>query len=863
MLKIPFFRSVKAVRLILGVALIASVLLFLSTWLTATGVFDRVLSRNAEQVSHTLAQTSFNAMYEVMRHGWSRDQVESFIASLQRATGDADYHIDIYRGDLVRDLYGEIEQPHMDEMIVAGFEHGRNHYARDENNYLRYTYPLTAKQECLACHYNAVRGDVLGMIEVRQDLGPILQQTRRELMYTLIWSAALPLLAAMLVAAILNARINRSLMLLDSKVDSVCRVSDLTALSMQHESLGIAELDQIFDKMDALVHKLREVAVDRDLLEFEIRLLEKFVITSEVVKDWREYISGLLVEINHVIDTHILFSVFKLDEDLFDLEVFWLQPPCLESREYVEKLVLENLKGSVQFSGLTALKIDHQIALPDAPVTCLDRRELELQTKSLLLDVPKIGGIVGIGVQSEIMVDKTKVLVMESVLSTLLNVVGSVKAIYKYTRELEYYATRDPLTNLYNQRMFWELLENEILRAHRDEDALSLLIIDLDNFKTINDTYGHGFGDRFLQSFATTLSQVLRNGEVFSRYGGDEFALILPKSDVRIAHGIADRILRKATNIHIHAPDGTEVTASVSIGLASYPVHAEEAKDLFLFADNMMYKAKTDGKNRIGLPCSADELQSFRAMGERNMMIVHAIEQRLVVPYFQPILDLQSNNITAYEVLCRIHMPDGRVVGAHEFIEAAERAGLIHQIDMIMIDKALGELSRQAGDKKLFINLSPRALVMNEFIPQARELCAHHGIDPTRIVFEMTERETVKNFAMLEKIVMELKLEGFGLAIDDFGSGFSSFHYLKHFPIDYVKIEGEFIANMAHDKKDLAFVRSITALVHQLGIRSLAEFVEDHVTQSLCQELDIGYGQGFYIGRPMPEMVDSVEVVDA
>lgn len=241
----------------------------------------------------------------------------------------------------------------------------------------------------------------------------------------------------------------------------------------------------------------------------------------------------------------------------------------------------------------------------------------------------------------------------------------------------------------------------------------------------------------------------------------------------------------------------------------------------------------------------------FRSISEKGLTIQRAVEERRILPYFQPILATAAGEVEAVEVLSRIDLGE-TVMGAGEFIEIAEKMGVIDRIDYIVIEKALAEIDRSGFDGMVFINLSPRALVLSEFLPTVRGLVERTGVAKERIVFELTERDTVKNIQVLEKFVQELRLEGFKFAIDDFGSGFSSFHYLKHFPIDFLKIEGDFILNLMEDTRDRAFVRLIAELARELSIRTVAEFVESEEVLEQVRALGIDYAQGFLIGKPNP-----------
>lgn len=845
------FATCSIRRFILRISVIFSAIGFLVIYLGATQAYDTAVRDSAVALADSKAAATFDDMYQVMSRGWSRKELETYLDGLAKKSRSSEHNITVFRGPIVEALYGRIRQQPTNELLQRSFETAKPEY-QSSNELFRYSYPLLAEVTCLSCHQNAKVGDVLGAIEIQQDLGPILSKAKNGLLINLIALSPLPLALAWLVVHLLNRRIRRSINMMEQRIDNVQSLSDLTQLKLQNKELGFTDLNRIFAKVEGLADKMRNIAVDKDLLEFEIRLLERFVITSEVVKDWHDYVCQMLLEINQVIPVCNLFSIFKVDNEVLALEIFWAAPPTADTKQQLEVMIRKKLWESEYFHGALIQQVNHHIANSNAAPVSLNHQQIEYQTKSLLLETPHIGGIVGIGVHSETTRDQTRMLVMESILSTLLNVVGSVKAIYKYTQDLEYYATRDPLTDLYNQRLFWELIGYEINRSKRHNYKTALLFIDMDNFKSINDSYGHTFGDHYLQEFAKAVKQTLRVGDILARYGGDEFVIILPECDLEESAQIGGRVLHAVAGLTLTAANNKEVHTTVSIGTAIYPDHADTPKDLFMFADNIMYKAKSEGKNRICVPTENDVLKAFKDISDKSRVISAAIESKQITPYFQPIYGMKQGVIEAVEVLSRINLENGQVMGAHEFIEVAETLGLIHSLDYLVIERALKQVNLEKFNGLVFVNLSPRSLVLAEFLPRICQIVDSSGIDRSRIVLEITERDTVKNLTLLEQLVTNLKTEGFQLAIDDFGSGFSSFHYLKHFPVDFVKIEGEFIANMVSSGKDASIVRCIAGLAQEMGAKTVAEFIESDEVSQAVRRADIDLGQGFYLGRPQP-----------
>jgi diguanylate cyclase (GGDEF)-like protein len=840
-------RSIKG--LLLSAGGVFSIAIFATTLFVVSSIYERSVRDDAIEDATEFAELTFNAMFELMSTGWNRRQLDGFLGAIQKSVDHSPRQIDIYRGPKVSALFGDIAQKSPDDAIRNALADGKR-LRLDAGDMIRVVYPLNAQEVCLKCHVNAAVGDVLGVIDVQQNVAPAVASHRTRFAYAFAPIVPVVLIVTFLMVLYIRRRLEASIDKLATDIRSVNRISDLRALEARQIDLGFAEFNAVASEVRQLTERIRTIAVDKDMLEFEIRLLEKFVLTSEVIKDWRDYVSRLILDIDSVVPAHLMFSVFKIAEEAYDLEIFWRNSPSDVTKRVCEASLQQVLQRTEHFESGCAIRVRHNVADTARRMPELGAADIDVQIKSLLVDAPMIGGIVGIGMQPQYETDPMRLLVVQSILATLLNVVGSVKAIDKYTKDLEYYATRDPLTNLYNQRVFWELIENEVLRSARHGNKFTLLVIDADNFKSINDSYGHGIGDTLLQLVVGGIKAAIRDDDLLSRYGGDEFVAILPETDLVAAEVVAWRIIESVGKVSMTTPDGAQVSGSVSIGMATYPDHAEAMKDLFLFADNMMYRAKAEGKNRVVVPDEQDVIDVFRTLGEKSMLILNAVEKRSVVPFFQPIINVVSGQVEAIEVLSRIRMEDGSYIIADEYVAIAEKMGVMHKLDFIQLEKTLEAVEETGYNGLLFINMSPRALVLNDFVQETRRIASQFRIDPTRLVFEITERETIKNMALLERFIGSLRSEGFKLAIDDFGSGFSSFHYVKRFPIDFLKIEGDFIMGMKNSEKDRALVRSIVSLSHDLGIRTVAEYVEDEAVfqQVVAQGIDLA--QGFHICRP-------------
>ncbi len=830
-------------------------LIFLICFIFSTYLHTTLTKQEALKHSDAISNQVFSSMYQVMRKGWSKDDVKLFTQSLEKNFESSNYEINIYRGDKVRQLFGDIEEKAKDSTLVD-ILNGKIEKLDDfQNNIVRNIMPLKATNDCKACHVNVQVGDVLGALEVKQDLNSIFTESKYQ--YIAFFLIIIPIfyILAFLSTRYTTRQILSSLSLFNDKVRSINSVQDFKEFDSKNIDLYFKEFNEIVENVDLMAEKLKIVAVDKELLEFEIKLLDKFIITSDVVKDWREYICDLLIEINKIMETYTLMTIFRVGEDQFEVDIFWLGMPKEHQKEVFDDYINKTIKESDYFKEMTDFTIKHVVADRNNCLNDLVKEEIEYRSKSLFLDTPKIGGIVGIGLQSVFASDPVRYIVIDSILTTMANLVGSVKAIHKYTQDLEYYAARDPLTDLFNQRVFNDMMAYEIKRAAKHEYPFALMVIDCDNFKPINDNFGHAFGDKFLQTVANILEEEKRDEDIVARYGGDEFTIILPECDENGALTVANRISKRIESEKLIAPDGSRVGITISVGICVYPTHTLSQKDMFIIADSMMYQAKEEGKNSIKIPNENDVSNILKTNQEKSSLLIRAIENDEIYPYFQPIKPANSkNDLVIHELLMRINQ-DGRIVSAFEFIEIAEARGLINTMDLMVIEKAFKEIQRTQYEGILFINLSPKSLIVGDFINKINGFVNKYDIQREKIVFEITERETVKNFSLLEKFVHNLKADGYKFAIDDFGSGFSSFHYIKKFPIDYVKIDGDFIININKDEKDRAFVNSIVTLAKELKIHTIAEFVENQEIVEILDELEIDYYQGYHIGKPSGKFI--------
>ena len=425
-------------------------------------------------------------------------------------------------------------------------------------------------------------------------------------------------------------------------------------------------------------------------------------------------------------------------------------------------------------------------------------------------------------------------------------------------QQISYQASHDALTGLVNRREFERRLGMALDEAQFKPTIHSMLYLDLDQFKIVNDTCGHNAGDALLQQLAATLQAKLRQNDILARLGGDEFGVLLEHCSGEPALRIAETLRLTVAGFRFVWRDKT-FSVGVSIGLATFGGEGMSVGDVFSIVDGACYVAKDLGRNRIHV-YSPDDTELAERTGQMNWVgrITRALEENRMRLYRQAIVALDGETGRTerhYEVLLRMQDETGRQISPAAFIPAAERYNLMPTIDFWVIRNAFESyagLSTQSHGCNLSINLSGATLGDERLLPYIREQLQRCAVPPTAVCFEITETTAIAKLASATVLIQELKQLGCRFALDDFGSGMSSFGYLKNLPIDFIKIDGAFVRDVDSDPIDRAMVEAINNIGHVMGIKTIAEFVETEAIAAVLRDLGVDYAQGYYVGRPEP-----------
>ena len=423
------------------------------------------------------------------------------------------------------------------------------------------------------------------------------------------------------------------------------------------------------------------------------------------------------------------------------------------------------------------------------------------------------------------------------------------------SRTLLYQVSYDPLTRLPNRDAIQQTLKQIHSRYERQNGTYSILLLDLDRFKLINDTYGHSAGDDLLKKLATDLTKSLRPYDNLGRWGGEEFLCILPNTKIQGALDSAERF-RKLISESCLEVENQQVRTTASIGVANYPHDDKDVSEILRIADAMLYEAKRNGRNRVA---------SSRNQEGNILSIARQLEEAIsndnIVPMYQPIIDLQSGELVAQEALARLHAGNGTYLEAGKFIEAALHLQMTHKIDHAITKQTIMYCSNRVlhGKPPLphFVNVSADLLrhpdLVEDIFDTALcqcEACGDLIGKEKPLVIEITEQQLLSDVSDAKRILQPFIDFGLRLAVDDFGSGYSSLHYLAELPITFLKIDGRLVQRVTHDKKVSAIIKGIQNIADDLELTTIAEYVEDQETLDALRELGVSWGQGYFFGRP-------------
>jgi diguanylate cyclase (GGDEF)-like protein/PAS domain S-box-containing protein len=440
-------------------------------------------------------------------------------------------------------------------------------------------------------------------------------------------------------------------------------------------------------------------------------------------------------------------------------------------------------------------------------------------------------------------------------------VFSDITALKRSQRELDYLAHHDPLSNLPNRLLFTERVAHALERSKLEELRGAVLLIDLDHFKHINESLGHNVGDLLLKGVGERLHQGLPSGSTLARLGGDEFGLLSENcADAAQAAELAQRLLRS-----LETPfrlDGHELYIGASIGISLFPEDADSVEQILRNADSALFKAKSSG--REGYAFYVQELTDYaRQRVELASSLRHALDNQELRVYYQPLHDLRDGRQVGMEALVRWQHPQRGLIPPGEFIPIAEDNGMIGIIDTWVLEQACQQMVRWNAEGYsldfVAVNVSSRLFSRGELDVKVAQVLAETGLPAEQLELEVTESAIMEDPDAAQKLLLSLRALGVRLAIDDFGTGYSSLARLKRLPVDKLKLDQSFVRGLPDDPEDAAIARAVIALGQSLGLKVLAEGIEQPAQADFLRELGCNYGQGYHFGRPQPVPARTVD----
>jgi diguanylate cyclase (GGDEF)-like protein len=432
---------------------------------------------------------------------------------------------------------------------------------------------------------------------------------------------------------------------------------------------------------------------------------------------------------------------------------------------------------------------------------------------------------------------------------------GALEKAEKTEAELRYLADHDSLTGLLDRRRFRSELDSYVSFTARYGGQGAVMIIDIDGLKAVNDRLGHHAGDNLIRQIAGILRGRVRATDIVARLSGDELAVLMPQTDTEGALQLGEDLRSQVAENARPSAEEDSVTISVGITMFGGGEHANSAEAILVAADQAMYRAKEEGRNQIALFSDPGQAQvTSRRQQTTSARIRDALTHDRLSLHSQPIRSLESGGVERYELLLRMTGDDGELLPASAFIGAAERSGMIQELDRWVVAQALGvlgEREREGAPVSLHVNLSGASLADLSVLEFIERRLDEGGADPSRCTFEITATAKVGDFARAGGFADRLCEFGCQVAIDDYGSGYGPFHYLKELPFDVIKIDGEFIRDMPNSDADQLTVQAIVQIARGLGKTTIAEYVQDDATADMLREYGVDMAQGYHLGRPV------------
>ncbi|VAW75160.1 diguanylate cyclase/phosphodiesterase (GGDEF & EAL domains) with PAS/PAC sensor(s) [hydrothermal vent metagenome] len=566
------------------------------------------------------------------------------------------------------------------------------------------------------------------------------------------------------------------------------------------------------------------------------RMLEKIQQTNATLEHTREHL--------HVTLESIADGVVTCDDQG---RVTYLN----SSAERLLHVRLEQVKGRAAIDIVDTVKEgDTKIRVPICQRALWEARVIPLEPGIVLINTS--------GEQIPVSVTAAPMWDSEGSVTGAVMVIRDVTEARRMASELSFQAKHDSLTGLINRAEFERIVSLEMAKADVQDKNCVLLYLDLDQFKVVNDTSGHIAGDQLLKQIAVVLSDELRSSDVLARLGGDEFGVFLVGCNSEVAHQIAENLRRTITEFRF-VWDTNKFVVGVSIGMVEVGEKITSVMDLLSAADMACYAAKDAGRNRIEL-YTHDDSDSQQRYGEVQWVsrIVRGLEENRFRLYRQSIVPLNAGADSGkhFEVLIRMLDEEGKLIPPGAFFPAAERYGVTPNIDRWVLRNVLTWLHDNPAERRNLglcsINISGHALADEHFLAYAESQLDAHSVPADKICFEITETAAIANLAVAKRFISTLKARGCQFALDDFGSGLSSFAYLKNLDVDYLKIDGMFVRDMVEDPIDRAMVKSINEIGQVMGMKTIAEFVEnDEIFQQL-KDIGVDFAQGYGIHKPEP-----------